>query len=313
MTQSTAREYPAMRQIDLRPVFHNGKNYYMLRDPLQLGEGTMLVPPALVGALSFLDGAHTAADVAKDLERFFGYSVQADLVQGLLQALDEACLLRNEHSEAVRRQKTQAFRQEPYRPALLAGPEDAIARGALRRQLDGFLAATQPVGARPDLVSAMAAGRFGLLSPHIDYGRGGSVYAQVWQEAAEAIHAAEVVILLGTDHQGDDPFTLTRQSYATPYGVLPTAQPVVDAVVDVLGEDEAFAGELRHRGEHSLELVAVWLHHMRQGAPVELAPILVGSLYQHIGNGSPRRRRTAASRRCWRAWQRRRAGGAWQW
>jgi len=94
------------------------------------------------------------------------------------------------------------------------------------------------------------------------------------------------VILVGTDHYGDDAFTLTRQSYATPYGVLPTAQPVVDAVVDVIGEEAAFAGELRHRNEHSLELVAVWLHHMRRGAPVEMVPILVGSLHRHIYNES---------------------------
>lgn len=84
---------------------------------------------------------------------------------------------------------------------------------------------------------------------------------------------------IGTDHYGDDTFTLTRQSYATPYGKLPTVQPVVDqALVDVIGEDAAFAGELRHQGEHSLELVATWLHHIRGGQAVEVVPILVGSL-----------------------------------
>jgi MEMO1 family protein len=135
-------------------------------------------------------------------------------------------------------------------------------------------------------MQAMDAGRFGLLSPHIDYPRGGSVYAQVWHQAAEAVSAAELVILLGTDHYGDDPFTLTRQDYATPYGVLPTAQRIVDNVAGVLGEEVAFSGELRHRGEHSLELVAVWLHHMRQGKPVEVVPILAGSYYGYIMNGA---------------------------
>jgi AmmeMemoRadiSam system protein B len=62
----------------------------------------------------------------------------------------------------------------------------------------------------------------GLLSPHIDYGRGGAVYAHAWKRAAQAVREAELVILLGTDHYGLDLFTLTRQSYATPYGVLPT-------------------------------------------------------------------------------------------
>jgi hypothetical protein len=129
----------------------------------------------------------------------------------------------------------------------------------------------------------------GLLSPHIDYPRGGAVYAQIWKRAIQAAQEAELVILLGTDHYGSDPFTLTRQHYTTPYGRLPTAQGVVDELAQAIGEDAAFAGELRHVGEHSLELVAVWLHHMRAGNPVELAPILVGG-FQHFvqNNAQPR-------------------------
>ncbi len=139
---------------------------------------------------------------------------------------------------------------------------------------------------RTDLVDAMDAGRFGLLSPHIDFPRGGPVYAQVWKQAAEAVRAADLVILLGTDHYGNDPFTLTRQSYATPYGVLPTATDIVDRVAAAIGEEAAYAGELRHRGEHSLELVAAWLHHMRGGEPVEMVPALVGSLHGYVMNGA---------------------------
>ncbi|MBK8051224.1 MAG: AmmeMemoRadiSam system protein B [Anaerolineales bacterium] len=84
---------------------------------------------------------------------------------------------------------------------------------------------------------------------------------------------------------GSDLFTLTRQNYATPYGVLPTDTELVDRLAAQLGEDLAYAGELRHRGEHSLELVVVWLHHMRAGRPVALAPILVGSFHPFYTNG----------------------------
>jgi AmmeMemoRadiSam system protein B len=71
--------------------------------------------------------------------------------------------------------------------------------------------------------------------------------------------------------------TLTRQHYATPYGVLPTARDVVDTLAEAMGTEAAFAGELDHRSEHSIELAAVWLHHIRAGQPCELAPILCGS------------------------------------
>jgi hypothetical protein len=126
---------------------------------------------------------------------------------------------------------------------------------------------------------------FGLLSPHIDYPRGGSVYAQVWDRAADAVSQADLVIMFGTDHFGGDPFTLTRQSYATPYGILPTATAIVDRLAAVIGEEAAFAGELRHRSEHSLELVAVWLHHLAGRRPIEVVPILVGGFHSYILNG----------------------------
>jgi AmmeMemoRadiSam system protein B len=39
---------------------------------------------------------------------------------------------------------------------------------------------------------------------------------------------------------------------------------------------------LHHAGEHSIELAAVWLHHVRDGRPVELVPILCGSFFHFI-------------------------------
>ena len=96
---------------------------------------------------------------------------------------------------------------------------------------------------------------------------------------------ADLVIIFATDHYGSDPFTLTRQNYATPYGILPTATAIVDQLAAALGEEAAFAGELRHRGEHSLELVTVWLHHLRNRRPVEIVPILCGGFHRFYSNG----------------------------
>jgi AmmeMemoRadiSam system protein B len=124
------------------------------------------------------------------------------------------------------------------------------------------------------------------LVPNIDYLCGGQVYAGVWKRAAQAVREADLVVIFGTDHHGSDPFTLTRQQYATPYGVLPTAHALINDLAGIIGEKAAFAGELRHRNEHSLELMAVWLHHLQGGQSVELAPILVGGLHHYIYNGA---------------------------
>jgi AmmeMemoRadiSam system protein B len=122
----------------------------------------------------------------------------------------------------------------------------------------------------------------GLISPHIDFERGGHIYAEIWGKMADAARQAEVAVILGTDHNGGEgKLTLTRQNYATPYGTLPTATDVVDAVADALGPELAFEEELHHIGEHSIELAAVWLHHIRDRHPIELVPILTGS-FQHF-------------------------------
>jgi MEMO1 family protein len=86
-------------------------------------------------------------------------------------------------------------------------------------------------------------------------------------------------VIFGTDHFSEGyPITLTRQNYATPFGVLPTDTGIVDQLAGVLGEEAAFAGELHHRQEHSIELAAVWMHYMRKGRPIHMVPILTGSL-----------------------------------
>ncbi|MBI2940388.1 MAG: AmmeMemoRadiSam system protein B, partial [Chloroflexi bacterium] len=123
----------------------------------------------------------------------------------------------------------------------------------------------------------------GVISPHIDYHRGGPIYYRVWQRAANAVRAADLVIVFGTDHLGSPgQVTLTRQHYATPFGVLPTDLDAVASVAEAVGPDFAFAEELHHRTEHSIELAAVWLHSIWRERPGKIVPILCGSFHQFI-------------------------------
>ena len=287
MNHALANGYPKLRPLDIRPQAHNGQPYFVLRDPLQLSDKMLLVPQPLAAVLPFCDGTRDAHDVATAFSQHYGVRLDTATVEELLAAMDNALLLENEHSTAAHRYMLEQYRQAPFRPPLLAGQGYPGQAHQLRSLLESYLDV-----ARRDLNGYANRGPsgapFGLLSPHIDYPRGGAVYAQVWAKAVEEIRQADLAILIGTDHYGNDPFTLTHQSYATPYGTLPTAKQVVNQLAGVIGDEAAFAGELRHRGEHSLELVAVWLHHMRNGKPCELVPILVGSLHRFIyDNSSP--------------------------
>jgi MEMO1 family protein len=191
--------------------------------------------------------------------------------------LDEALLLDNERSRAAQRDALAAYRSAPFRMPALAGHGYPAEPAELKVVLDAYLAPVQ--AERPPGTRAYR----GLVSPHIDYQRGGPVYARAWHAAAAAAQEAEVVVILGTDHNGSaGAITPTRQSYATPYGILPTDQGAVDALAAALGEEAAFAEELHHRGEHSIELAAVWLHHLRGGRPCPLVPVLTGSFYRFV-------------------------------
>lgn len=282
MTPAAYTVAPTLRPLDMRPCEHQGRDYFLLRDPAQLTDDTLLVPMPLALVLGYCDGRRTLDAVASAFEQDYGVAIGVSAIQALLARLDDALMLENERAAEARGKVVANFRQAPYRTPALAGRAYPAEADVLWRHLQDFLEAEEVVAP----LAADWARPVGLLSPHIDYARGGPVYAQVWKRAAQIAREADLAILLGTDHYGADPFTLTRQHYATPYGMLPTAQPVVDALAAVVGEEAAFAGELRHRGEHSLELVAVWLHHMRGGQPIELAPILVGGLHRYLTNGA---------------------------
>jgi AmmeMemoRadiSam system protein B len=277
---SSTDQYPKLRAIDIRRVMHDGQPSLLLRDPLQISDRFLVISQGLGPALLFCDGKHHRATIAGKLRSMLGVPVDSALVNRLVDALDEAFLLdnlrfREEHARALAR-----YRAAPFRPPALAGQSYPADPAELRRLLDDFIAAVGPVAPAPPT------GR-GVLSPHIDYARGGRVYAQVWQRAAEMVRAAEIVLLIGADHYSPEPVTLTRQRYATPLGVLPTDTSVVDTLAAAIGEDAAFAGELYHRVEHSLELVVVWLQHMRRDDPCPVIPILVGSFARYMDGDDP--------------------------
>ena len=272
--------HPKLRPLDARPITHDDAPYILLRDPQQISEHQLLIPQPLAAVLAYFDGRHAIDAMLSKFEARYRMALPAEAVTHLVEALDEAAMLENGRAAARRAEVLDSFRRAPYRHPALAGDAYPGDGKALWRLLQDYLEASDAGEAPIDWSRPV-----GVLSPHIDYPRGGKVYADVWKHAAQAAREAELVILLGTDHYGGELFTLTRQSYATPYGVLPTDTAIVDQLAAVLGEEDAFAGELRHRGEHSLELVAVWLHHMREGIPVPVVPILTGSFHGFMVNG----------------------------
>ncbi|MBN1178970.1 MAG: AmmeMemoRadiSam system protein B [Anaerolineae bacterium] len=268
----TTSPYPKLRPLDVRPVTQHGQPALLLRDPLALSEHTLIIPQALAPLLVVCDGTRDVHELRVALALRFGLRVSADVMAQILATLDKVLLLDNARFAEAHEQALAAYRAAPFRPPALAGTSYPDEPSELRRILQAYEEGVDAPVAATDGVR-------GLVSPHIDYARGGPVYARVWGRAAEAVRAADLVVLLGTDHLSEERgvVTLTRQHYATPFGVLPTAVDVVDALAEALGAETAFAEELHHRSEHSIELAAVWLHYIRGGAACPLVPVLCGS------------------------------------
>ncbi|PIE81796.1 MAG: AmmeMemoRadiSam system protein B [Chloroflexi bacterium] len=274
-------ENPHLRPIDFQLVYHQGQQMWYLRDPLQLTPHQLIMPPALAQMLIFCDGTRTPEEIHAAFCEHVGQAVDYDIIADALHHLNQACLLDNERTRQTQADLLTEYHNAPCRPPALADlsyPADPDTLTALFQEYEkgDDLSDWQPWQGR------------GIISPHIDYQRGGSVYAKTWRRAETAVSEADLVIIFGTDHNGGGgTITLTRQAYATPYGTLPADLALVDNLAAVIGEEAAYAEELHHIKEHSVELSAVWLHYTTQRLglkPKPMVPILCGSFHHFMAN-----------------------------
>lgn len=276
--------HPKLRPLQPMPATHAGQPGFVLRDPLALGKQTLFLPREMGPLLTLCDGTRDLPELRAALIVRFGVQVPLEMLAQLVAQLDAACLLDNERSAQAHDAALTAYRDAPFRQPALAGnsyPADPD-------RLAAYLAAIQAELPSDDRASETDASVRGVVCPHIDFQRGGRVYAGLWRRAADAARQAELVVVLGTNHIGGGLLSLTRQHYATPWGVLPTARKVVDALANAIGKEEAFRDEFHHRVEHSIELAVVWLQAVLGDQTPSLVPILTGSFQRFVnGQSSP--------------------------
>ena len=264
-------QLPKLRPVNPRWLQFEGQRLLHIQDPLGLSDKTIIVPHSVAPLLGLLDGARNLDEVrAAFLLRSSSY-LTPNQIEALIDNLDQALLLDNRRFRNALQEAVDAYRSGPFRKPAFSGGAYEEDPDALLEALDGYCdTAKSEAQAGPGAL-------VGLISPHVDYPRGWRTYAETWSRAREAAEQADLVILFGTDHGGaPNSLTLTRQSYATPWGTLPTDVPLVDRLAPLLGEEQAFAQEVHHINEHSIELAAVWLHYIAGRQPKPLLPVLCG-------------------------------------
>lgn len=269
-----------LRAIDIRPTTHPQHGAaFVLRDPLELSDHMVVLPRELAPLLGLLDGGLNYAEAHAIVASQIGTQTGPVLLDQLLLALEQALLLDTPAFQVAHTAALMLYRTAPFRTAALADLSYAADPGELRTWFDQLIDQAEPVQAPATLQA--------ILSPHIDYQRGAATYAQTWAAARAALQHVECVLLLATDHYSPEPFTLTTQQYATPFGVLPTDPGIVANLADAIGP-RAFEAELYHTVEHSVELVTTWLQHGLCGRTIPMIPLLCGSFAAFItGQADP--------------------------
>jgi AmmeMemoRadiSam system protein B len=271
--------HPKLRPVEPQWVQYEGELYLYLHDRMGLAERSILVPQPIAPLLVLCDGTRDIAAIQASFALRTGVQLPLPVLRDFLAQLDGALLLENGAYRQAEARLLQDYREAAHRHpshADLVYPSDPQGLSGLLQEYF----ARAPRNAAP----ASSNGRLvGMLCPHIDYARGHATYAQLWQRAAPSLDELELVVIFGTDHYGGlGMLTPTRQSYATPLGVLPTEQDIVEGLAEALGPEKAFAEEVHHVREHSIELAAVWLHYFLKGRACPVVPILCGSFHHFI-------------------------------
>jgi AmmeMemoRadiSam system protein B len=277
--------------LEAFPVEQDGERLIALRDPAGFTSQIAVLPLPLLDLVSLFDGEHTVSEIQDVLRRRHGEAPTAEQVGALVAQLDEAGFLDSAGFRARRLAMEEAFRASPTRPAAHAGGAYALEAGALAAQIDGFFSHPEGPGSPPRSVVKPAAPPLrGLIAPHIDFHRGGPVYAWAYRELAERSDA-DLFVILGTCHAGmDDPFALTLKPYDTPLGAAPVDRDFCEELGrryrgDLLGAETA------HRTEHSIEFQAVMLRHLLGARrSFSIVPVLASYLHEAVWTkGDPER------------------------
>ncbi len=257
----------------------------VLFDPLRIGQSMQLTPIGFEIVRRF-DGSHTLAEVQSAIEQLSGGQVVSiAALSQLIGALDEASLL-----------DSPRFADRiggPIRKPSCIGCYDADPK-KMRTQFRNLFTAA----GGPGLPVQNAARPYGklraVLLPHMDYGRGNVTYGWGFKELVEQTDAT-VFVIVATSHYSTERFTLTRQHFESPLGLVETDRSYVDRIEKVYGPG-LFDDPLAHIPEHSIELEVVLLQFLlEKRRPFEIVPLLCGSLGDCVNKRSlPAKKRDIA-------------------
>jgi AmmeMemoRadiSam system protein B len=266
-------EYPKIRPVEAIPTVLDGKRVIMLRDVSSLSDKVIFVSPELLFLISQMNGENRILDIQVAYTRNFGTIITSEKIKEILNQLDEALFLESERFYKYLENMKEEFKKSNIRKTYLAGKSYPDEKEILKNYLNIFFQNIE-VGKKKNVL--------GIISPHIDYQRGGNCYAYAYSEL-EDIEENSTFVILGTSHffQGDDLLILTKKDFETPLGVLKNDKEFIEKIEKKLNKDLC-KEEFAHKNEHSIELQTVFLKYILKEKNFKIFPILCGSFSRFI-------------------------------
>lgn len=279
-----ANAYPVLRaEIDAAPAERDGEMFYILYDRAGVTGARLLLSPLGLLIAGRMDGTSSVLDITDVLGRELDAPVACGEVERVVTALEEAYFLEGPRFQDYQSQAARDFRQTPVRTAGSSGSAYPADPEELAAELDRMMADAPPP---EEVLPVTGVLPRGVVVPHIDFMRGGSGYGQVYGMLAR-LPRPQTVVVIGTAHTSlHEMYSLCEKDFDTPMGPVRVDRELCGRIRKALGAG-AERDVLAHRGEHSIELQAVWLRHI-YGEDVRIVPLLAGSLGEYLeGDSEP--------------------------
>ncbi|AEH44681.1 protein of unknown function DUF52 [Thermodesulfatator indicus DSM 15286] len=258
---------PKLRAIDIIPFNWQGKEAFLLRDPLAYSENPLVVPKEMAPLLIALDGQHSLRDIQVMLTRSLGRLVMLEEIEDFLATLEKNLFLETEFFTKKRQELEKDFSQSKVRPSSHAGHAYPLKPDELKTFLNQILNLWPK---RPNYNPRI------IIAPHIDFRAGAQTFAAAYQGLSWPKGAR--VIVLGTGHFLETPVSLAYKDFETPLGLVKYDREFVAELSKKIDEDLR-GHEWAHKSEHSIDFQVVFLKHLL--GEFSLVPILVASPQGH--------------------------------
>lgn len=278
---------PPLRQaLEAVQIQENGKPLIVLKDTEGLTGNSYVFTPAAVFIAGLLDGQRTFSEVRSAFAEQTGNQVDEEELRQMLVQLEEADLLETPKVQQKRKEMWATYLAAPVRPMAHHKGGYPEQPNDLDNFLSAFLSDPQGPGKPLPIQPAHTEPPFLLVSPHIDFHRGGPAYAWAYQALADG-PPPDIMVGLGVAHLSpESPWVFTAKAYDTPYGPLPLHRELFNAMSKKV-DYPATSDEWVHRGEHSLEFQAVWLKKLWRDQCPAWVPILCSTFSPIAGNKNP--------------------------